>query len=150
VRSLYQQLSLFTLAKKGKLQALGMNGPSSTTVNTLRAVPLEKGNPEHPGDETPWKNKLCLSKPLTLRNMKGTDDHMKTHAPGGALKTKGCGVYRQLLLTPKQRALGVFALRGQNLCSGCMMSTCQKQDNRKQAPETPSESTTGLTEMLHS
>lgn len=148
--SLYQRLGLFTLAKKEKLQALGTNGPNSRTVNTLQAVPLEKGNPEHPGDETPQKNKLCLCKPLTLRNMKGTDDHMKTHAPGDALETKGCGVCRQPLLTPKERVSGVFASRGHCLCSRCTMSTCQKQGNRKRAPETPAKSTTGLTETLRS
>lgn len=140
----YQRLGLFMLAKEGKLRALGTNGPNSTTVNTLQAVPLEKGNPEHPGDETPQKNKLCLPKPLTLRNMKGTDDHMKTHAPGDAPETKGCGVCRQPLLTPKHRASGVFALRGQCLRSGRTPSTCQKQGDGKRAPETPSESSTGL------
>lgn len=147
---LYQQLGLFMLAKRGKLQALGTNGPNSMTVNTLRAVPPEKGNPEHPGDETPQKNKLCLSKPLTRRNMKGTDDHMKTHAPGDGLETKGCGVCRQPLLTPKRKASGVFASRGQCLCSCCTMSTCQKPGNGKHAPETPSKSTTGLAETLRS
>lgn len=148
--SLYQRLGLFMLAKEEKLQAPGTKGPNSMTVNTLRAVPLEKGNPEHPGDETPQKNKLCLSKPLTLRNMKGTDDHMKTHAPGDALETKGCGVCRQPLLTPKQRASGVFVSRGQCLRSCCTTATCQKEGNRKQAPETPSKSTTGLAETLRS
>lgn len=33
--SLYQQLGLFMLGKGGKLEALGTNGPNSTTVNTL-------------------------------------------------------------------------------------------------------------------